>query len=519
MERIIYHALGAFYLQAPVADPILLETMAQHPGSGPRVLVVRLPCAKVYPVGPVYLASLVHRAQPGAELRVLDLALVPPAQALARMSATAAQFKPDEIAFSWRDIQVFSPQDADGGFRAAFAFMYESSLPRLAAASLLGLREVLLYGSSISRNLRIVNRAARELPGSRVSLGGPSVQIFADRLRSRLSPRVLLHSDPELGPFFRGAGLELPSDPMEPGLDLPYLESIFPQWAEYRGSTIGVQTKRGCPRECLYCLYPRLEGSLPRRRSPRLVAEEIEAYARRWGIRSFWLADAQLLSVDADRGHLAEILGRMAAARLDASWSGYLRVDQVDPELARLMVASGLRDLELSIGSGAQSVVDALRLGFSVEETMRGLANLKEAGYSGRVLVNLSLNAPGETRETLLETLAAVQRIRDLLGPERVVPVIFFLAIQPGTGLEALALEQGRLKAGYDPLSIWPWNAASLIHNPPPLGAMLGRACARAFRGSKGGGDGSGSGDRVLAEIAQELSGSQGPGGALGKGG
>ena len=76
------------------------------------------------------------------------------------------------------------------------------------------------------------------------------------------------------------------------------------------------------------------------------------------------------------------------------------------------------------------------RMGFSPEDAIRGVEVLKSSGYSGRLLVNLSLNAPGETRETLLETIGVVKRIRLIFGDERVVPVIFFLALEPDTGLE-----------------------------------------------------------------------------------
>jgi radical SAM superfamily enzyme YgiQ (UPF0313 family) len=283
-------------------------------------------------------------------------------------------------------------------------------------------------------------------------------------------------------------------------MDLAFLESAFPQWAEYRNATIGVQTKRGCPRDCLYCLYPRLEGRDSRRRSPAAVAAEIEAYARRWGIGRFWLADAQLLSASEDKAHLEEILARIVAASLGIKWSGYFRVSEIDARLASLMVRSGLDELEASIGSGSQRIIDALKLGFSLGDAMLALERLKAAGYAGRVLVNLSLNAPGETRESLAETIEAVGRIKALFGPDRVVPVVFFLAIQPGTGLEALAFDEGRLRPGYDPLSIWPWRARKLIYNPEPHGAMIGRACAQAFRGGR-----EGQGDRILAAIGREL--------------
>jgi hypothetical protein len=91
------------------------------------------------------------------------------------------------------------------------------------------------------------------------------------------------------------------------------------------------------------------------------------------------------------------------------------------------------------------------------------------------------LNAPGETRETLLETIATVHRIKKIFGDSRVIPVVFFLAIQPHTGLESRALADGHLRVGYNPLSVMPWDVLRLIYNPPPLGSLIGRACAVAF--------------------------------------
>jgi hypothetical protein len=471
-----------------------------------RVLVVRLPCGKVFPTGPIYLASLIGRSGAGTAVRLLDLASgdrsIP---AKSRLFEEIASFRPELVAFSWRDIQVFSPQDSDQGFRDAFAFMYDPSPIHRAAASIRGLGEVSAYKSAISSNVALIAGAARAFPGIEVALGGPAIRIFGDWLEPRLPSRVRIFAEGDLGPFFEFLGLELPPDPVEPGVDLANIERAFPLWPEYQDLTIGVQTKRGCPRDCLYCLYPKLEGKFPSRRRPEAVVSEIEAYARRWGVRHFWLADAQLLSVPEDSVHLEEILGRIVSLGLELGWSGYLRVSDLEPRLASIMVRSGLEELEASIGSGSQRIVDALRLGFSLDDAMRGLECIAAAGYRGRILVNLSLNAPGETRGSLAESLAAVDRIRSLFGRDRVVPVVFFLAIQPGTGLEELAFAEGRLRPGYDPLSIWPWRARRLIYNPPPLGDMIGRACVEAFRGGARGRGHEGPGDRILAAIGREL--------------
>jgi radical SAM superfamily enzyme YgiQ (UPF0313 family) len=154
----------------------------------------------------------------------------------------------------------------------------------------------------------------------------------------------------------------------------------------------------------------------------------------------------------------------------------------------------------VSLNSGAQSVIDELRLGFTVEEVMKGFEVLKAAGYAGRVLVNLSLNAPGETRQTLLQTIETVRRIKGIFGDARVVPVVFFLAIQPHTGLETRAIEDRRLRPAYNPLSVMPGDVLRLIYNPPPLGSLIGRACAVSF--ARGG---DGVGENILKMIESGL--------------
>ena len=94
-----------------------------------------------------------------------------------------------------------------------------------------------------------------------------------------------------------------------------------------------------------------------------------------------------------------------------------MRINKLKPALARMMVKTGLRDIEIALNSGAQPVLDALRMGFSVDEVMEGFRVLRSAGYTGRVKVDLSLNSPGETPETLRETIKFVDRVRPNLRP------------------------------------------------------------------------------------------------------
>ena len=42
-----------------------------------RVLLVRLPCNPIFPIGPIYLADHLHKLFPALPQRLLDLAAVP----------------------------------------------------------------------------------------------------------------------------------------------------------------------------------------------------------------------------------------------------------------------------------------------------------------------------------------------------------------------------------------------------------------------------------------------------------
>jgi hypothetical protein len=433
---------------------------------------------------------------------MLDLALVDRAEQMRLVREGAEQLQPDAIAFSWRDMQIFSPQDLDGAMRDTFVFFHDPALLRKAGAAFHGVADITVYKSAIARNLGIIKRTAAAFPEAQLALGGPSIRIFGDRIRARLPKRVGVFQEGGLETFFQYLGIQPPPDLIEPNIDLEVVEEVFPQWHAYKDEVVGVQTKLGCPHKCLYCLYGFLEGRAVRRRDPARVVQEIAAYALRWGSKKFWFADAQLLSDRRDHDHLGAILDGIMREGLALQWSGYMRIHEIQPSLASLMVKSGLNDLEVSLNSGAQAVIDQLHLGFTVDQVMKGFEILKSAGYAGRVLVNLSLNAPGETKDTLLETISVVRRIKKIFGEERVVPVVFFLAIQPHTGLETHALTYAHLKEGYNPLSVMPWDVLRLIYNPPPLGSLIGRACAVAF--ARGGND---VGENVLRMIESGLQG------------
>src|SRR5437867_7911905 len=135
-----------------------------------------------------------------------------------------------------------------------------------------------------------------------------------------------------------------------------------------------------------------------------MVVRDISQHYHQWGARRFWFTDAQFITGKEAYPQCTEILERIVREGLEIEWSGYIRTSLITAPLAKLMVQSGVGDLEVAITSGSQEVLNELHMGFRLEHLYEGCRHLKEAGFNGRVLLNYSLNSPGDTEETLRES-------------------------------------------------------------------------------------------------------------------
>jgi radical SAM superfamily enzyme YgiQ (UPF0313 family) len=471
------------------------------------ILYVFLPCKKVYPIGVTYLADFIHRRKPDVRQRILDLSLFHDAQRISAVRDAAMEFKPDLVCFSWRDIQIFSPHEGDSSLEHAFNFYFASNPLKRIAASFAGVKQLYRYYSHIRAALSYPWLVAKEFPKAQIMIGGGAFTAFADQLIQKLPEGtigILGEGEDAILKVIEGQSLENERYILREGktirkgqqgspalldaltVDLPYLTSIFPQHQEYLGESIGVQSKRGCPYDCAFCLYPYIEGKRVRYRPPSMVVKDISQHYHQWGARRFWFTDAQFITGKEAYPQCTEILERILAEKLEIEWSGYIRTSLITPELAKLMVRSGVGDLEVAITSGSQMVLNDLHMGFKLERLYDGCRYLAEAGFKGKVILNYSLNSPKETEESLLQSVESYKKVASILGEERVFPLMFFLGIQPNTDLEERLLAEGYLSAGYNPLMLTPTSIRKLLYNPAPLNSFIAKACLRAWERKEG---------------------------------
>lgn len=466
------------------------------------ILYIWLPCQKIYPVGPTYLAAYIHRKRPHIRQRILDLSTIQRRERLRAILDMVEAFKPEVIAFSWRDIQIYAPHGGDPSLELAFDFYYSRDMLRRVKAGLKGLRMVFTYENGIREKLHLLQKTIKAFPDKTITLGGGALSVFSREIIERLPHGVIgVIGEGEEALLAIADGRDLkghrviylengavlsgtPANPVPAGdihIDYNYITSIFPEAVSYFGETIGVQTKRGCPYHCEFCLYPYIEGDHVRYRDPEAILGEIDYLYTHWNTRKIWFADAQFIPGSASIPHCTTLLEGLVRRGRPVEWGGYVRTSLITPALARLMVASGVGDLEISITSGSQKVLNEMGMGFRLDHLYEGCRCLKKEGYQGKVTLNYSMNAPGETEETLLESIHSYKVIADIMGKGQVQPVIFFIGVQPHTRIEERLIESGYLDKIYNPLSLNPFSIRKLLYNPPPLDRMIAASCLEAW--------------------------------------
>ena len=476
-----------------------------------KVLIVRLPCNPIFPIGPIYLADHIHKCFPEIEQQFIDLAIVPLNKVSKYLKRKIDQFRPHLIVYSWRDIQIYAPVDGRSGnpLQNSFEVFYSNNIFKKIRGAWGGLKLITSHYEEINRNTSLVkmglNRAQKYNKSVKVILGGGAVSVFYEQL-GKLLPKGTIISVGEgenlIEKVLKGDSIieercylagqkprnklihEQPSGTIKTACNYKYIKSI---WAEFdwyiEGGDyyVGVQTKRGCPHNCCFCVYGVVEGKKVRVNPVNEIIEEMKQLYE-MGVRGFWFTDAQFIPT---KNHIQDAKLLLQAIKdqgwTDLKWAAYIRADNIDRELAQLMVDTGMSYFEIGITSGSQELVRKMQLAYNLKTVLENCRMLVEAGFRNHVSVNYSFNVFDETPNTIKQTVAYHRELENIFGKGLVDPAIFFIGLQPHTLLEKYALENNILKPSYNPMSMMPWTARKLLWNPGPLGKKLGEVCLEAF--------------------------------------
>jgi radical SAM superfamily enzyme YgiQ (UPF0313 family) len=174
-------------------------------------------------------------------------------------------------------------------------------------------------------------------------------------------------------------------------------------WQLYaeRKITPTILTKRGCAFFCTYCPYSKLEGKRYRLKSPQRVLAEARHILQTTGSRRIMFCENNF---NAPRKHAEAILRNLIAEDENLQWgTGDLRPVGVTEAFCRLMEDSGCFYANLSIESASEKMLKSMKRGYTVRQVRESLEALSRSQIPFGA--SLMLGAPGETPETIAETL------------------------------------------------------------------------------------------------------------------
>jgi len=210
---------------------------------------------------------------------------------------------------------------------------------------------------------------------------------------------------------------------------------------EQRGAIVGIETKRGCSQQCIFCADPVAKGSTVRLRPPLKVVEEFWDLLAQ-GVSWFHLCDSEF---NLPIAHAKDVCYAVIQAGLGDKirWYTYCSPIPFDQELANLMKHAGCAGINFGVDSLCDEQLSRLGRGHSTNDILQLVHLLKEEGLN--YMFDLLIGGPGETGETVRVT---VDKVRQLNIP--LAGIAAGIRVYPGTPL-GQAIADGFIKEGLYP--------------------------------------------------------------------
>ncbi len=196
-----------------------------------------------------------------------------------------------------------------------------------------------------------------------------------------------------------------------------------------------VETSRGCPYSCDFCVAPIHQGHKFREKSAKELVDEMERGYREFGLKFFYLwGDTVTLNVKTFSAFCEELIAR----KLPVQWFGNARADNLtDPAFVKRLREAGCWMLALGIETESEETRKDMMKRLEGQKIRTALVNMRAAGIKSFGF--FILGYPGETPRILDRTIDyAIDLDPDFANFYPAVPY-------PGTELYAKAKRDGLL--------------------------------------------------------------------------
>jgi radical SAM superfamily enzyme YgiQ (UPF0313 family) len=390
-----------------------------------RVLLISSNTEQInMPVLPMGLASVAAATQKaGHEVKLLNLMLHDNSQEL--IDEAIQDIHPELIGISVRNIDDQSRENP--------RFLLEPVKEVVSYCRTLSSAPIVLGGAGYT----IFPQGVLDYLGADMGIQGEGEQAFV-RLLESLQQKANITELPGLflpgkSPTRRVEFIRRLDEFPLPGPD----QFPFPPTVNGQPVWVPLQTRRGCPMQCSYCSTPAIEGKIIRRRSIASVVKAISGFFEA-GFQHFYFVDN---TFNLPATYAKALCDLLIASKLEIKWRCILYPRGMDEELIEKMAQAGCVEVALGFESGSPKILRSMNKKFLPEE-VHHIAQLLQK-YKINRMGFLLLGGPGESKETVLESLA----FAEALNLES-MKITMGIRIYPSTLLAQTAQREGVLTPG-----------------------------------------------------------------------
>lgn len=232
-----------------------------------------------------------------------------------------------------------------------------------------------------------------------------SFAVLAEKILSGETPVQV----PGIGGFYNGEFFLNPQPPMEKDIDqFPFPDRdalIFPD--EHRKYLKAIVSSRGCPYRCTFCSGNKIHGGVVRYRSVDSILAEIRLLKDKYSVTHVTFYDDSFLL---DRKRVKQLCRRMIAEELNIKWSGFVRVNLVDPGILELMRISGCIFLGIGVESGSDYILKKIKKGYNRARAIQAVKWVKESGID--ISINIIIGFPFEREQDIRDTISLIAEVK-----------------------------------------------------------------------------------------------------------
>ncbi len=220
--------------------------------------------------------------------------------------------------------------------------------------------------------------------------------------------------------------------------------SFDPAMVQYywqKSGMINIQTKRGCPFNCIYCTYPLIEGHNVRNLDPDRILHTLRDLYYHHNIDYYFFTDSVF---NISNNFNIELAEKIIKSNMKIKWGAYFSPYNLSRDVLRLFAKAGLTHIEFGTESLSDTTLKAYGKHFDVDEVVRVSDYCNESNvYFCHFMI---IGGYGETDQTVNESFENSKRIEN---------TVFFpyvgMRIYPGTKLHEISIAEG-LIAPDDPI-------------------------------------------------------------------